>query len=747
MILNQDISSAVVTGEIQNNRVGIDAKNLNFITTLLTSNLYSLPVESFLRETVANAWDSQVEAGNTNTPILIEISDKKNNDITISIRDYGTGLSPDRFNDIYKNIGSSTKRESNDYIGALGIGRFSALAVCDIVNIKSYYQGKCYSYLMYKDGETLNIDLLGTIDTTFDNGVEVQVTIKDAYYERNHIINGLAALTYFEQIYVDCNVSYLINFVDRFNKRTIHEFDTFKVCSISELRGVHILMGNILYEYNDTSYPEFYTEPYIAIKCNIGDIDITPNRESIRYSAKTKELLATNITKVNDEIYSLARAVHNEDFTSVREWHKVISPGVFNLTLWEFEDYVVEVEIDKKQLVKHNIFDNCTIRGKKVPEDLEYYYSSIRSMMLPSNILTYLYDNQQFRKSQSIFLHQLYDKELFLIDEPYKPVTKKYFRENIVPSGRAYLINKSRVKSIYLKCLKQELKYLKTIKGTINKECLRMIREDVFDLFKDITTFNNNDVPKEFIKAQKEQKTQATSTQKRDCIIYTLENSSRKRIENTSEQAITTNSDASLWTILSSTRTVIYAEKGSENLRFMYRVFRKAGILYKYRFIETAKVNIPVLQSCKKCIHVDKLMFEYSKPLAKIFTNVYIYRTFLGKTLQTTYYLDDYTDIVRSYEKAVDHSFEFSVMDSEAYKDFEELYEFYVSKGWIDTTLADKLANPDIDTLSNFLRDHKITFANDLKKFAIMFFIYKKNLKIGNLNRLTAYKFLKEILL
>ena len=120
MLLNQEQSSAAITGEIKNNRVGIDANNVNFITNLLTSKLYSFPIESFLRETVANAWDSQVEAGNINTPILIKISKLNEEDLTISIRDYGTGLSPERFDEIYRYIGSSTKRDSNDYIGALG---------------------------------------------------------------------------------------------------------------------------------------------------------------------------------------------------------------------------------------------------------------------------------------------------------------------------------------------------------------------------------------------------------------------------------------------------------------------------------------------------------------------------------------------------------------------------------------------------------------------------------------------------
>jgi len=120
MKLTQDFShDADYIGDVQENRVGIDRDNIDFITTLLTSNLYSKPVESFLRETIANAYDSHVEA-NSDEYILLLIVRTGYNEYTISVRDYGVGLSPERFDQIYKNIGSSTKRDSNDYIGAFG---------------------------------------------------------------------------------------------------------------------------------------------------------------------------------------------------------------------------------------------------------------------------------------------------------------------------------------------------------------------------------------------------------------------------------------------------------------------------------------------------------------------------------------------------------------------------------------------------------------------------------------------------
>ena len=114
MIYKREGSEVQTLGDVEKYKVSIDERNINHIVTILSSNLYSHPETSFLRETVSNAVDSHVEAGVTEPIIITRTSN------TISIRDFGTGISPERFKDIYLNIGSSTKRESNDYIGSFG---------------------------------------------------------------------------------------------------------------------------------------------------------------------------------------------------------------------------------------------------------------------------------------------------------------------------------------------------------------------------------------------------------------------------------------------------------------------------------------------------------------------------------------------------------------------------------------------------------------------------------------------------
>ena len=251
MKFQENVSTTEIVGEIQENKVGIDANNLDFIVSILSTNLYSDAIGSFLRETVSNAYDSHVEAG-TDAPILLRLQKDEEGNCFCEIRDFGVGLSPERFNKIYRNIGSSTKRDSNEQIGGFGIGRFAALAYSESVNITSIYDGIKTEYLMYKDGNSIQISNIFSLPTDEINGVTVKVNLKTDFDNGKFINSIFDQLSFFPNLHFEC---YDESAELRFNNQQIKETELYKTLKYtfpySKLgRNFGILLGNVSYPTN-----------------------------------------------------------------------------------------------------------------------------------------------------------------------------------------------------------------------------------------------------------------------------------------------------------------------------------------------------------------------------------------------------------------------------------------------------------------------------------------------------------------
>lgn len=727
MIHNQENPSVEIIGQdYQKNKVGIDAKNINFITSLLTSNLYSNPIQSFLRETVSNAWDSQVEAGNTNVPILIRIH-KNEDEIELSVRDYGTGLSPERFDTIYKNIGSSTKRESNDYIGMLGIGRFASLSVSDTSHIKSYYNGKCYSYLMYKDGDSLNIDLLNTTDTEFDNGVEISVTIKDSWQTQESIRDGLDYLNYFEQLYVDNNIDNLSDFVYKFNKRTIHEFKTFKICSVNNFFGTKFLMGNVLYECNEVKW-KIFNNANIAITFDIGELSVTPNREQLRFNDKTIETINNRVKACEEEILALFKERLDVDYNTVEEWFKTTQHSRITLPL----GYSTNIEIitDRQYLRNNHIFDNCTIRGKKIHPTLATLYTFVRQESLPPFFLTYVYTNQKFYTSSHTTLASYLDNDAICtyLDEPYKPITKQYL-SSCNSYKRIYYIRKNQLRYTFYSLVKSSCKwYLNRFPQykSIDKQSFRLIIEEIKDKFSKIPTFNNSDVPKQFIKEQKVKK--QGNAERRKFVVYELHTGRFYK-------SVSYKSDRNLQYYIDMNRPVVYAEKGNTNLEYLFRLFSKINA--NVTFISVSKSNITILQNVKRFVYIDDYI-KNNHYLKAVFTGKYISEKLKVDYVRNLYLNEEYQNIVSRLNKYLRCYREVDMYE----KLTNTLYTDYTTHGKLDYALISDVFDSDFVKLHDFLNNMSCTY--DTNIIMIMYIIYKNNLKLCNINRITAFKYLQK---
>lgn len=502
MIVNTEEShEASYIGNIEENRVGIDKENINFLATLLTSNLYSKPLESFLRETVSNAYDSHIEAG-TEEPILLLIEDDKESyNYRISIRDYGTGISPERFEKIYRNIGSSTKRDSNDFIGMFGIGRFSCLACTNLANITSYYEGKKYSYVMYKNGNGINIDRLSVIEGDFKNGLEV--SIKKRIYSEREFTEAIKTLCLFDKLYVEYSGSNysIINNVKEFNERKVTEYKNFKTCNLHSSYCCFSL-GKVLYTDNERLILSKFQTKGLIIDLPIGSVDIIPNREALQFNDRTKKVINEKLALVKDELQEIVNSTTSKNFTLKDFYLKIANASYCKVdtNLISYSD----VSLDYIQI---------KINNKTIPDKFARFLKEVHYMSIPKTDI-YMNRNINQYEARRLYLNKFITGEIKLFekaDKTFKNITKSYIAEI---ANKAVILNF---------CGTTALKYV------ITNYCKNSNYDysDCIDFLIDnlnIEKIGNDDVPDSYIdyfkKDKKEKKISADSIKEMSYRLY-----------------------------------------------------------------------------------------------------------------------------------------------------------------------------------------------------------------------------------
>ena len=112
---------------------------------ILSDGLYPNKIKAVVRELSTNAVESHITkhkqlTGEEITPEVIEGLPK-------FIRDFGKGLSHDDLMNMYTTYFRSTKRDTNDVGGCLGLGSKSPFAYSDNFSVVSIYKGQktCYN--------------------------------------------------------------------------------------------------------------------------------------------------------------------------------------------------------------------------------------------------------------------------------------------------------------------------------------------------------------------------------------------------------------------------------------------------------------------------------------------------------------------------------------------------------------------------------------------------------------------------
>lgn len=266
---------------------------------ILSDGLYSNKIKAVVRELSTNAYDSHVDAGCREKPFDVQLPTRL--DPTFSIRDYGTGLSYEDCMDLYTTYFRSNRTDSNDAVGCLGLGSKSPFAYADQFLVESFFNGTHYTFSSYQgeNGEPV-FALLESKETSEPNGLRVTLAIKedDCWDFEDE------AKTIYQHFNVRPNVNLDIEYKER---EVLVNGDNWKIYKSGYDNNV--IMGQVCYPI-DLDQFEYGTDTYklldncngFELTVNIGDVDITPSRESLSYNNRTKENLFTILQEALNEL-------------------------------------------------------------------------------------------------------------------------------------------------------------------------------------------------------------------------------------------------------------------------------------------------------------------------------------------------------------------------------------------------------------------------------------------------------------
>ena len=311
MIISTNVEEVETIGEGKVIEAGISADSLSFVFELFSKGIYANPHNSIIRELVSNAYDANKDANIDDVTVIdLKIIGSM---YVLFIEDKGSGISPDGMIK-YMQWFDSSKRLTQNAIGGFGIGGKSPLSLFDYYNLTTVHKGIEYSYLISKGTKKPECTLLSSLPTTKRNGTVVSFEFENPYYGDAHLVKFRKAineeLKYFSGIYVASPL------LDYLNDYEILEYETFKFNSKYHTNTIDILhccLGQVTYPIDFSKINrQSITLPF-ALKFDIGDLDVFPNRETLIYSEKTIQKLQKKYDAFLRELnYLLEVSEHNE---------------------------------------------------------------------------------------------------------------------------------------------------------------------------------------------------------------------------------------------------------------------------------------------------------------------------------------------------------------------------------------------------------------------------------------------------
>lgn len=299
MIPTADHGTVSTSGKMQTNAASIEMTAEMF--DLMSSKIYTDKPLAVIREILCNAKDAHKLANKVET---IQLHLPNRLEPFLHIRDYGPGLSTEDVMNLYLKYGYSTKKKSNDYIGAMGIGSKSPLAYTDSFIVHSYFEGHETTYNIYKDQGIPQVAKLVTKVSSEPNGMKIKMSVAPQDFDtfRSRAEQFLRFFDNDVEV-VGSQVDYSIPI--KLDKELYKTYDTSRT---RNLRGyIGAFMGGIVYDisHNITNCLDEFVADHecLILKFDIGDISMAASREALSEDPETTKILKERVKVVQTNFY------------------------------------------------------------------------------------------------------------------------------------------------------------------------------------------------------------------------------------------------------------------------------------------------------------------------------------------------------------------------------------------------------------------------------------------------------------
>ena len=262
---------------------------------ILSSGLYTDKIKAIIRELSCNALDAHTFVGTPEVPFEVHLPNSFEPYLKVS--DNGPGLSEEDIYELYVTYFSSTKQDSNEFLGVLGLGSKSPFSYSQTFTVTSRHGGfrKVYSAFLTDEGMP---SIVKMSEEPYDGstGLDVQMAVKSGDF---YVFQSKATdvFTYFPTVPKIIGAK-----ID-----VVKPIYTTKGTGWAIRRGgggARAIQGAVAYPIPATNDPQADELLRLGVDLffSIGELEVAASREALSMNKTTSRNLAERIKLVVTEI-------------------------------------------------------------------------------------------------------------------------------------------------------------------------------------------------------------------------------------------------------------------------------------------------------------------------------------------------------------------------------------------------------------------------------------------------------------